>query len=111
MMTFSSLSQSIKNDSIIIGKKTFISIVKESRKCDSLRVAYEVKSVDFKNLINENMGMLIEVEEERRSRLKAEERMNEISKDNFKLIKKNKSIVFWGIGGVAIGVAGSLLIF
>lgn len=64
-MTSLSLSQSIKKDSITIYKETFKSIIKESKKCDSVRVALVKKDSLVLELIENNLQMFSEFSAER----------------------------------------------
>jgi allophanate hydrolase subunit 1 len=87
-------SQSIKKDSVTIHKKTFISIMKESRKCDSLRVAFENKSVLIEDIIKSNNQMYIDFQNERDLKNQALKRKIDAENELKKLDKKIFSIGF-----------------
>jgi len=102
-----SFSQSIP-DKIEIKKTTLISIVKESRKCDSLKIAYNLKSLQLTNLINSNLMMFQELEEQRIKRIEAEKNLQK----NIKIYKKknNKNVVIFATGGALLGILAGVLI-
>ena len=110
MMNFKGISQNIKNDSITLAKTTLVSMAKESRKCDSLKVAYKLKSTSLNTLIETNLTMFDELEEQRQKRLELQKRFNEINDQNLKLAKRKKNGLFYGIGGTALGIVVGVLI-
>ncbi|CAA0254929.1 hypothetical protein V2605_03415 [Tenacibaculum maritimum] len=107
--TLSSFSQSIKKDSVTIAKKTLKSIVKESRKCDSVKVAFTQKSLLLEDLIKNNVTMFNELEQER---IKRNNLQLQLQKTN-KPIESNqtkKNGWLYGTGGVVVGVVLGVLV-
>ena len=92
MVTSSILSQSIKKDSVTISKPVFISIVKESRKCDSIKVALNKKDILISEMAFNNLEMWEDFKSEREkkneaieARSAAQEAMNKINDKRFGL--------------------------
>lgn len=90
MVTSSILSQSIKKDSVTINKKTFVSIVKESRKCDSIKSAFWKKDVLINDMVQNNVNMFDEFMKERalkqeaiKDRSAAQEELKEFNNKRF----------------------------
>lgn len=90
MMTLPILSQNISKDSVTIAKPTFKNIVKEAKKCEALRLAYNDQLVSFESLITTNITMFEEIEDERTKRFAAEDKLDHVIDENLKLAKKRK---------------------
>ncbi len=108
--TLSSFSQNIKKDSVTIAKNTLKSIVKESRKCDSVKVAFTQKSLLLEDLIKNNVTMFNELEQERIKRNKLQSQLQKTNEDLLKLTKRRKNGWIYGSGGVVVGVIVGVLI-
>lgn len=93
MMTLTVSSQSITKDSVRISKPVFKSIIKESRKCDSLRSAFENKSILINSLIENNLSMFEDFQEERADKKKAIAEREKAEKELRNFDKKR-----WGLG-------------
>lgn len=104
MMTSVVLSQSIKKDSVTVGKQTFKSIMKEIRKCDSVKIAFNKKSILLQSLIKNNLQMFNDLELERIKREQLQIQLQKTNKSLLKLSKKKNNGWLYGIGGVAIGI-------
>ncbi|CAA0149627.1 hypothetical protein TMP227_10110 [Tenacibaculum maritimum] len=104
MMTSVVLSQSIKKDSVTVGKKTFRYIMKESRKCDSVKIAFNKKSILLQSLIKNNLQMFNDLELERIKREQLQIQLQKTNKSLLKLSKKRNNGSLYGIGGVVIGI-------
>ena len=57
IVTLKSFCQSITKDSVTTDKETFKLIIKDLRKCDSLKVAYVSQSITLDSLIIDNRKM------------------------------------------------------
>jgi hypothetical protein len=90
-------------EKISIKKTTLISIMKESQKCDSLRVAFNSKSQLLDSLVSTNMLMFTKLEIERNARLSLQGQLNEKQDKLLKQTKKAKS------GWIIPTLIGSLL--
>lgn len=110
MMTFVSFSQSIKKDSVTIAKKTLKSIVKESRKCDSVKVAFNQKSILLQDLIKNNLLIFSDLEKEKLERERLRIQLQKTNKDLIKMTKRKNNGWLYGTGGVAVGVIITLLV-
>lgn len=105
MMSLKTFSQDTAK--ITIKKSTLVSIMKESRKCDSVRVAFNQKSIVVDSLIRTNIDFVDILNELRNDRIELERQLKTINEDHKKLIKKNKR--GWQLP-VAIGTVLGLII-
>lgn len=107
MLKLTISSQSINNDSITINKKTFVSIIKASNYCDSLKIAFSKKSnlIDTLALSNTTMFNKLELNQKKRIGLNSEiETLNKTLRK-----KKDKSLIY-GISGLSLGTLITFLI-
>lgn len=81
--------------------------MKESQKCDSLRVAYNQKSVVLDSLVLQSIATFNKLESNRSERLKLEE---EVAKINKQLQKKKRNTFTYLVSGVGAGLIVGILI-
>lgn len=105
MMPLMSLSQNIQ-----IKRTALISMMKESQKCDSLRVAYNQKTTLLNNFIDTNLVMFDEIEKHRKEQAKLQKKVDEINAKNQKLAKRNKNVIPYVLSGTAAGIIAGVLI-
>lgn len=105
MMPLMSSSQNIQ-----IKKTALISMMKESRKCDSLRVAYNQKTTLLNNFIDTNLTMFNEIEKQRERQAEIQKKVDEINAKNRKLAKRNKNMIPYVLSGTAVGIIAGVLI-
>ena len=110
MMTLPILSQSIKRDSVTILKTTFKSIMKESRKCDSLYVAYDKQAIQLDHLIESNLLMFQEVNTLRIESKEQREEVKKLNKEIIKNAKNEKTGLIYKILIFLAGFTGGILI-
>lgn len=110
MMTLPTLSQSIKKDSVCVDKQTFVSIVKESRLCDSLKVSFAKKSALLDDYVLKNILSEKELQKEQARANILQEQINQKNNELIKLASKKNNAIIYGVGGVAVGVVVTLLI-
>lgn len=84
------------------------SIFKESKKCDSIKVAYNFKSLQLTKLIDSNLMMFQELEQSRTRRIEAEKNLQK----NIEIYKKknSKNVVIFATGGALLGIVVGVLI-
>jgi hypothetical protein len=109
-MSFVSFSQTIKKDSVTLAKRTLKSIVKESRKCDSVKVAFRKKSILLQGLIKHNLSIFSDLEKEKSKREQLQLQLQKTNKDLLNLSKRKRNVWLYGTGGVAVGVIITLLV-
>jgi hypothetical protein len=78
--------------------------MKESRKCDSLKVAHTKKSILLQDLIKSNLTMFNDLERERKLRESLQLQLKSTNKDLLRLSKKRSNSWLYGIGGAALGI-------
>lgn len=106
MMSLTLTSQNTKaTDSITISKKALKSMAKESRKCDSLRVAYDLQLKSLNDLVESNLDYFKRMQffeiERQQLQLQIDESVKALRK------KKNNWILptsLGVVGGVVLGV-------
>ncbi|MFC0605905.1 hypothetical protein [Winogradskyella pulchriflava] len=104
MMTSLTLtSQNTKTDSVTISKKALKSMVKESRKCDSLRVAYNAQYTTLQDLIKSNLDYFKKIQTEELKRANLQQQLD----DSVKALRKKKNN--WLLP-TSIGVVGGLVL-
>ena len=103
MMSLTSLSQDIP-----IKKSALISMLKESKVCDSLRVAYNKKTIVLNGLIDTNLIMFDQIEKQRKEQKTMQKEIDKVNLQNQKLAKKKKNtktyILSSAAGGLIVGV-------
>ncbi len=102
MMSLKILSQNTKTDSITISVKALKSMAKESRKCDSLRVAYNFQFSKLQELAVINLDYFDKVEASEIKRKSLQIKLDE----SVKALRQKKSN--W-ILPTALGVIGGLV--
>lgn len=106
MMSLTLTSQNTKaTDSITISKKALKSMAKESRKCDSLRVAYDLQFKSLNDLINSNLDYFKRMRTSEMQREKLQIQLD----DSVKALRKKKNnwilpTSLGVVGGVVLGV-------
>lgn len=106
MMSLTLTSQNTKaTDSITISKKALKSMAKESRKCDSLRVAYDLQLKSLNDLVESNLDYFKRMQffeiERQQLQLQIDESVKALRK------KKNNWLLptsLGVVGGVVLGV-------
>lgn len=90
---------------ITIKRATMVEIIKESRKCDSLKVAYFNQSKEFDNLIESNNKMFEQYEKANQEKIQLQETLN-IKEKQFKKIfqSPNNGWFVPTIVGITIGI-------
>lgn len=106
-MIFSCVIFSQSMEKIQIKKSTLVSIMKESQKCDSLRVAYNQKSIVLDSLTLQTISIYDKLENNRSERLKLENKINEINKQ---LQKKKRNTFTYLVSGFGAGLIVGVLI-
>lgn len=94
----------------IVKVSTLKAMGKDLEKCDSLKVAYESKSVQLDNLITANLSMFKELENERNKRLQREKELARTNELIIKQSKKQNNNLIFGIGGISLGIILGVLI-
>lgn len=107
MMSLKLTSQNMKTDSITISKKALKSMAKESRKCDSLRVAYNSQLTVFNDLVESNLAYFKKLRDEEAKRLELQKQLDASVKALRK--KRNNWILPASIGAVGGVVLGALI--
>jgi hypothetical protein len=103
-MSLTLSSQNTKaTDSITISKKALKSMAKESRKCDSLRVAYDLQLKSLNDLIISNLEYFKRMQTSEQQREKLQIQLD----DSVKALRKKKSN--W-ILPTSLGVVGGLVL-
>lgn len=97
-------------EKIEIKVSTLDSMIKESEKCDSLRVAYLGIKASSELLLESNQTMFYELKIERNNRQIALNKIEEINKENRKAIRKKNNTGIWVGAAVVAGLVGGILI-
>lgn len=87
-MTSKTFSQSITKDSVTTHKETFKLIMKDLRKCDSLKIAYLKINTEFDSLIVSNNTMFKDFEQTRAEKIKLQGELDQKERDFHKLFQK-----------------------
>ena len=87
-------------DTTTIKNSTLDKIIKDLDKCDSLRVAYDQKSIIIDSLTVHNINLFTDLKEQNNERIILQEQLNE----KFKPQKNTKPILIYGVAGIIIGV-------
>lgn len=105
MLTLKSFCQSITKDSVTTDKETFKLIIKDLRKCDSLKVAYFSQGITLDSLIIDNRKMLDDFIKVRQEKINLQNDLDQKEHDFHKVFQKPTRgwIVPLAIGAV-IGV-------
>ena len=107
-MSLTLTSQNTKaTDSITISKKALKSMAKESRKCDSLRVAYDLQLTTLNDLVESNLDYFKRIQASELQRQQLQLQLDESVKALRK--KKNNWILPASIGLVGGLVGGFIL--
>ena len=93
-----------------IKRSAVVEIYKEIRKCDSLKVAYNQKSIELNNLITTNLSIFTQLESERTKRLQAEEQIKILNTKIKKESRNTKDKLLIGVGGITTGLIIGILI-
>lgn len=101
------MSLTASSQDIVIKRSALESMYKESRICDSLRARYNEKSEVLNTLIESNERTTLMLSE---NRIKLDAYNDKINKLNKDLSKKKRNVLFYGVGGVAIGIIVKSLI-
>ena len=102
-MSLTLTSQNTKaTDSITISKKALKSMAKESRKCDSLRVAYDLQLTTLNDLVESNLDYFKRIQASELQRQQLQLQLDE----SVKALRKNKNN--W-ILPASIGLVGGLV--
>ena len=107
MVTFPSLSQNTKGDSLIISVNALKSMAKESRKCDSLRVAYNFQFATLQELVQSNLDYFQRVKSEQ---LKREELQLKLDESIKALRKKKNNWLLPTTIGTVVGLIGGIVL-
>ena len=82
---------------------------KDLEKCKLTKKAFDLKTAINDSLILQNIQYFKDLEEQRLEQEKLDKRIDELNKENLKLVKQKKSgwivPVLVGLGGVVIGVS------
>ena len=81
--------------------------MKESRKCDSLKVAYQKKSIMLDSLLQNNLTLFSKLQENQKLQ---KELQSELTKVNRQIKKKNRSSLVYILGGTTAGIITGFLI-
>lgn len=115
-MIFSNLSkaQTINDSLVTLKKTTLVKIIKESKKCASIKDAYKQLDLELKSLILDNSEAVQEIEQLLRDKefnqeqiKRTTEKIHELNKQVIKAEKRAKTTMY--IGGAAIIVTAILL--
>lgn len=88
-----------------MARETLVSIIKESQKCDSLRVAYELKSKTLTQLIADNETNISRYETEHAKRLELQTQIDQKNKELNSWFKKpGKNWLVPALVGLAGGI-------
>ena len=87
-VTSLTFSQSIQGDSVHMHKNQLKAIIKQSRKCDSLKVAYNFKSQLLDSLLSSNFTMFkdLQIEQDKQKTLQVQ--LNQKNDELFSVQKK-----------------------
>ncbi len=110
MMIFGMFSQNITKDSVTTSKLTFKLIVKDLRKYDSLKVAYQLQSKTLDTLIADNTMMFQNFEELRAQKQAIQMQLTNKETELKKLFQKPNTgwlvpVLVGVLGGVVLGVS------
>src|SRR5690606_29682787 len=90
---------------ITIKRTAMVEIIKESRKCDSLKVAYFKQSKEFDKLIESNNKMFKDFDQTTKEKAKLQETLNTKEKQFKKLFQSpNNGWFVPAIVGITIGI-------
>lgn len=104
-MTLKGFCQNITKDSVTTDKETFKQIFRDLRKCDSLKVAYNLQSKTLDTLIFSNNKMFEDFERTRNEKIEIQNQLQQKQKDMLKFIQRpTKGWIIPIIIGTAIGV-------
>lgn len=110
MMTFVCTSQTITKDSVTISKPVFKSIMKESRKCDSLKIAFDNVNLLLSDLMKSNLNMFKSLENEQTKRRELQLKINQANKELQKITsRKKRGWVSWTIAGLSGIILGGVI--
>jgi len=107
MMIFGMFSQSITKDSVTTSKFTFKLIVKDLRKYDSLKVAYQLQSKTLDTLIANNNTMFKNFQEQRAQKQAIQLQLTNKETELKKLFQKPNT--GWLVPAL-VGLAGGLVL-
>ena len=77
--------------------------MKDIRKCDSVKVAFNEKTTLLHELIDSNLQMFNDLEIEKKNRIEISKNLEQVNKDLIKSVKRNKNTLIYTSGGIVLG--------